>query len=298
MNVLKLLTGMLVLSFLAAGTVSAQGLTDKEPPRGQLGAPVYPGAVFIRVVSELDPYHATAEFITRDGLDTVLAFFERKLPDRRQVTYEDKDMYLVAFLMKTWSKISGSPTRDELALLEKEPNLQIRTFDSSRYGTLIEYFSRKPEGKEKAAALENGNTMIRYTYRIEESDSIARMAVGTWRNVDRPLKDFYGTVLELRPNGSYFLILSADNPKPAASGEKAESGTYVIMNNTISLETKSPVRGAARKSGVLKVGKASLSLEIVGLPRLTFIRDRKPGGMPGDGRPRPQGEKHGRSQNR
>ncbi len=267
-------TVALLLLWTTAGV--AQGLNEKEPSRKQLGAPVYPGAVFIRIVSGLDPYHETAEYITRDSFNTVLAFFERKLPEKRQVVHESAQMYMVAFLMKTWSKVAGNLTRDDLMLLEKEPNLEIRTYDNTLYGTLIEYFSRKPEGKVKVGALENGSTLIRYTYRIEEDNTSARLLVGTWRNVDRSLEIFLGSVLEFREDGSYTLTLTDENLKAAASpGGKTESGTYVIMNNTISLMTKTPVRGTARKSGIANVGRASLSLELIGLPRLTFIREGK-----------------------
>jgi hypothetical protein len=178
--------------------------------------------------------------------------------------------------MKTWSKISGSPKKEDLAQLEKEPNLQLRTFDSSRYGTLIDYFRSRPGGRVKSEALERGNTMIRYTYRVNEEETSAKNIIGTWRNADRALPGYFQSIIEFRGNGTYALTLTDENLKAMknASGGKTEAGTFVVMNNTISLQTQSPVRGDGIKSGIVNVGRASLSLEVIGLPRLTFLRVR------------------------
>ncbi|MHB9028724.1 MAG: hypothetical protein ACYC9O_08145 [Candidatus Latescibacterota bacterium] len=277
MKIIRFPASLSLLFLLIGSMASAQGLNENEPARQQLGAPVYPGAVFIRTATGLDPYHATAEFVTRDKVETVLAFFERKLPDKRQILYEDKDIYLVAFLMKTWSKLPGSPKKEELALLENEPNLQLRTFDSTKYGALIDYFSSRPNGRVKADALGRGNTMIRYTYRMDEAETSAKNIIGTWRNVDRALNAYFGSVVEFRENGAYTLTLTAENLKEQKkdSGGNSETGTFVVMTNTITLQTQTPSLGKNIKSGIVNVGRASLSLEVVGLPRLTFIRVRK-----------------------
>jgi len=267
-----------MLAFIMfAVQANSQGLSEKEPSRNLLGAPTYPGAVFIRTVTGLDPYHETAEYITRDTIETVLAFFERKLPEKRQIFFEDKNLYMVAFLMKTWSKLPGNPKKDDLELLEKEPNLRVHTFDSTQYGTLIEYFRERPNGKVKADALENGKTMISYTYRLSEDETYGKNIIGAWKNVDRSLTGYYGSMAEFRENGTYTLTLTDENIKAIKneSGAKIETGTYVVMNNTISLQSQNPVRGDTKKSGIINVGRASLSMELIGLPRLTFIRVRK-----------------------
>jgi len=51
-----------------------------------------------------------------------------------------------------------------------------------------------------------------------------------------------------------------------------ETGNYAIMSAFISLKTDKPLAGEARKSGMAAVGSASLSLELINWPRLTFVR--------------------------
>ena len=93
-----------VLYFLTAAAFPQTGLNEKEPSRSQLGAPLYPGAVYIRTISGFDPYHTTAEYVTPDDMKTVLAFFERKLPEKRMFDYQDRRTYLFGFLLKREEK--------------------------------------------------------------------------------------------------------------------------------------------------------------------------------------------------
>ena len=267
-----------VLYFLTAAAFPQTGLNEKEPSRSQLGAPLYPGAVYIRTISCFDPYHTTAEYVPPDDMKTVLAFFERKLPEKRMFDYQDRRTYLFGFLLKTWSKFPVKPKKGDLHLLEREPNVQLVEFDSNAYDTLITFFERKPEGKVKAWALMNGRIMIRYTYRLSEEDPAAKKIIGLWRNTDRDQPKYYGSTLEFHGDGSYVFTFTGDNLKAlgkSGSPIRSETGTYAILVTIISLKTDQPLAGDARKSGIAAVGSVSLSLELINWPRLTFIRVNK-----------------------
>ena len=88
------------------------GLTEEEPDRGELGAPLYPGAVFIRTVEGLDPYHKAALYIAVDRMRTIEMFFEKKLPEKMKAFYEDENKYMTVYLLKTWSTFSAKPSRE------------------------------------------------------------------------------------------------------------------------------------------------------------------------------------------
>lgn len=267
----RIIFACLTAGIIFAGTASAQGAMGTEPSPRVLGTPPYPGAVFIRTITGLDPYHATAEYVTPDPGRKVLAFFERKLPDKRRARYADRETRATIILMNPWSKIPGVLTRDTRDLLETEPNIQISAFSPARYGALLEYFRMHPGNQEKIDALLTGETMLRYTYRIPEQNVSAKRAVGVWRATDRDLPAFTGGVLELRRDGGYTLRLP---------GGRTENGRYLIRDDLISMQTARPVCGPARKNGAITVGRASLSLQLTGLPRLTFVRMR-------DDRPEP-----------
>lgn len=259
---------------LLAGTAFSQGLDEKEPSRKQLGAPLYPGAVYIRIFRSLDPYHESAEYITADDLDTVIAYFERTLPENRLAIYEDKNSYIAAFLLKTWSKIPETLGKEDLPLLEKEPNLQVRSYDPVQYGTLIDFYARRPEGKVKAGALDNGQTMIKYTYRISEESASVKMIVGSWRETDRDLPRYYGSVIRFRADKTYTFTYTCDNllAMDKTGAVYVETGKYSLMNNMISMKSDNPLDGDGKWTGFATVGNASLSLEIDGRPRMTFLR--------------------------
>ncbi len=271
-----------VVCFLAAGAVRAQtGLNEKEPERRQLGVPLFPGAVFIRTISGLNPYHETAEYVTSVDIKKVIEYFEKKIPEKRTFVFEDRHEYIYGYLIRTWTRFPENPNRDDLRKLEAEPNIQITEYDPARYATLISFFQRKPEGKVKVDALNNGNTMIRYTYRVEEVDRTARRIVGIWRQTDRDQPGFHGSTLEMRPDGTYRYEFSRENMehhKRLGHHPQTESGLYAVTGNVITFSTERPAFGGPRKSGIVTVGHASLSLELVGMPRLTFVRTKFMGG--------------------
>lgn len=266
---------MMGMLLLLTGAAYAQGFDEREPSRNQLGAPLYPGAVYLRTVqSNLDQYHTTAEYITDDKIETAVSFFERKLPEKREVFYEDKDTYLVAFLLVTWSKVPGTPKKSDLDLLDKEPSVQLRTYDSGKYGTLIDYFIHKPDGKKKVLALDNGHTLIRYTFTKNEEDVSGKKIVGTWRGTDRDMPRYFGSVIEFRPDGTYAHTFTAANLK--ARGKSGalytEKGKYAILDTIISLESANPLDGPNNRSGMAAVGAASLSIQLANSPRITYLR--------------------------
>ncbi len=262
---------------LIAGAAYSQGFDEREPARSQLGAPLYPGAVYIRTVqSSLDQYHTTAEYVTDDKLDTAVAYFERKLGEKREVIYEDKDNYLVAFLLVTWSKMPGTPKKSDLDLLEKEPCVQVWEYDSGKYRTLTNYFVGKPGGNKKVVALENGRTLIRYTYRKSEENVSEKKIVGVWRETDRDMPQFHGSVIEFRADGSYTHTFTGANLKARGKtgSSYVEKGKYAVLDNVISLESGNPLEGTGNRSGMVNVGTASLSIQLVNKPRMTFIRTK------------------------
>jgi hypothetical protein len=269
-----LIAGILLL---LAGAAYSQGFDQREPARSQLGAPFYPGAVYVRTVqSNLDQYHTTAEYVTDDKLDTAVAFFERKLAEKREVIYEDKETYLVAFLLVTWSKVPGTPKKSDLDLLDKEPTVQVRAYDSDKYRPLIDYFFRKPDGKKKVQALENGRTLIRYTFRKSDEDVSGKKIVGVWRESDRDMPQFFGSVIEFRADDTYTFTFTAANMKARGKSGASylEKGKYAILDNVISLESGNPLEGQGNRSGMATVGAASLSIELVNKPRMTFLRTK------------------------
>lgn len=263
---------------LLAGAAYSQGFDEREPSRGQLGAPLYPGAVYLRTIqSTLDQFHTTAEYITDDKLETAVAFFERKLPEKREVIYEDKETYLVAFLLVTWSKVPGTPKKSDLDLLDKEANVQVREYNPDQYRTLSSYFFRKPDGKKKVQALENGRTVIRYTFRKSDEDVSGKHIVGAWRETDRDMPKFFGSVIEFRADGTYTLTYTSANLKAwGKSGASfVEKGKYAVLDNVISLESANPLDGPSNRSGMVTVGAASLSFQLVNKPRTTFLKVKK-----------------------
>ena len=142
---------LIFVSLLLVGAVQIQGqisgFSGEEPEQSELGAPLFPGSVFIRIYSSLDPYHETAMYVTLDPLKTVEIFFEKKLPEKRKVYYQDENNYMTVFPLKTWSTFSGKPSKKELEKLEKEPNIQIRDYDRGLNTSLVEFYEKKPDNE-------------------------------------------------------------------------------------------------------------------------------------------------------
>lgn len=279
------------------GLVRAQGLGryGKEPEPEQLGAPLYPGAEFIRITEGIDQFYETAMYVTLVPMELVENFFNRKLSDKRVVYYSDSDIYLTAYLLKTWSQFPGSPTREDLDGLEQEPTVQIRFFDPGPHEALAEYFDNIPDGKMKANMLRNGQTMILYTYEKKNIDKNAEKIIGTWRESSRGLPAFYKGELTFRDDGTYIYVYRPENIDAMANdshvrerfpGKSAdeiislmtkrnpETGKYVIMRNTITMSSEKPVDGIETKSGLANVKSSVMTLKIIDKPRLTFIREK------------------------
>jgi len=275
--------------------VSAQviGQFQDEPTEDELGAPLFPESEFIRKTVGLDPYHETAVYITLVPMEMVESFFEKKLPEKRVVYYSDEDIYLTAFLLKTWSKFPGKPTRDKLSRLESEPSVQILFYDPEEYEPLAEYFEKSPEGKIKATTIRNGKTMIKYTYEIVEEYKSSTKIIASWKEISRDLKDYYGSILEFKPDSTYTFRFTAENIdeivkvltlskefkgkseediKKYLEERNPENGKYVIMKNNITMVSEKPLDGLRTKYGLVDVGSATLSLTLFNKPKLTFLK--------------------------
>ena len=280
---------------LIASAVWAQGLGQygNEPGEEELGAPLYPGAEFIRKTVSLDQFYETAMYVTLVPMELVENFYNRKLPDKRLVFFSDPDIYLTAYLLKTWSQFPGSPTRDELDGLGAEPTVQIRFFDPNPHEALAEYFDAIPDGKMKANMLRNGQTMILYTFEKKVVDQSSEKIVGIWQESSRGLPAYHKGKLAFNKDGTYSytylpenINLLASDPRiaeryPGKSADEIaslmtkrnpETGTYVIMRNTITMASEQPVDGMETKSGLADVKSSLLTLKIIDKPRLTFVK--------------------------
>ncbi|MDO8643432.1 MAG: hypothetical protein Q7S00_00505, partial [bacterium] len=132
-----------------------------------------------------------------------------------------------------------------------------------------------------------------YTYRISEVDRSTSRLIGVWRESDRDLQKYWGSILEFRPNGTYKFTFTKENLKAMAeqyvgrgpfkdmgseevqkilSMKNPETGTFAITKNVISLESSNPVDGGRMKNGLANIGNASLLLELVNKPKMAFVR--------------------------
>lgn len=281
---------LLISSFASAQII---GQFQDEPTEDELGAPLFPESEFIRKSVGLDPYHETAIYISLVPMETVESFFKKKLPEKRVVFYSDKDIYMTAFLLKTWSKFPGKPTKNELSGFESEPSVQILFYDPNAYEPLAEYFEKSPEGKIKATTIRNGKTMIKYTYEIIEEYKSSKKIISSWKEISRDLKDYYGSILEFKPDSTYTFRFTAENIDEIAkvlalsNGFKGkseedikkyieernpENGTYVIMKNNITMVSEKPLDGMRTKYGLVDIGSATLSMTLFNKPKLTFLK--------------------------
>lgn len=285
---------ILVIGFITGTSKAAEiGITGKEPPKSVLGAPLYPGTVFVRTMSSLDPFYESVFYISPDPVVDVKNFFIRELPGIHVVQYIDMDEWVWTFLLKAWIPFPDKPTRDDLPLLDVSPNIQVRKYQRDLYDSLIELFETKPEAKKELEALKTGKTIIRYTYRKIEEDIGFTKIIGTWKNTDRDLPDYYGSIYTFKPDSTYTIALTPDNIAfivKKLSSSKAfqdkfpqeiqtyiekrnpEKGVFSIMRNNIDMATELPVIGDKLKSGLADVGSFSFSMQLINTPRLTFIR--------------------------
>lgn len=286
---------MSVCLLIWALSAMAQTLGDyeNEPTEDELGAPLYPGAIFIRRTPSIDPSYETAMFVSLVPMNMVEDFYRRKLPEKRMVLYDDEDTYMTAFLLKTWSKFPGNPTKDKLARLETEPSVQLHHYDPEPFESLIDLLGEKSDTKMKLNVLRNGKTRILFSYEKSEENKSAWKIIATWREVSRDLPEYYGSVIRFNEDGTYSFTFTENNLRAMVkrlgqreafagmpereivsylSQRNPELGTYSINKNFIAMTTDKPTGFRSRKSGLADVGSSSLSLELINLPRLTFLK--------------------------
>ena len=204
---------LLIMLLLFTAGVSAQGLGqfEDEPTADELGAPLYPGADFIRKSAGLNPAYETAVYITLVPMEMVESFFSKNLVEKRVIYFSGEDTYLTAYLLKTWSRFPTNPTKDELVNLENEPTVQVMYYDPNAYEPLAEFFDRTPEGKVKALTIRNGETMIRYTYPRTDEYKSSKRIIASWKETSRDLKDYYGSTLIFNDDGTYIFTFTPEN---------------------------------------------------------------------------------------
>ncbi len=284
---------VIILLFLTIVPAQVVAQFDGEPSEDELGAPLYPGAVFIKKTSGLDPYYETSMYISFVPIEMVESFFKRKLQEKRVVYFSEDKIYLTIYLMKTWSKFPVKPSKDDLSKLESEQSLQIRYYYPELYESLAKFYEKKLDGDMKANALRDGKTMLLYTYLKSEKNRSSKKIIASWKETSRDLDIYYGSILEFKPNGTYTFTFTPENLKAMAKqfvlkkrfknmseeeikkylGEiNPEKGEYVIMRNSITFVSENPIDGDRTKSGLADVGTATLSLELINKPRLSFIR--------------------------
>ncbi len=266
---------------------------ENEPTVDELGAPLYPGAVFIRKTPGIDPLYETAMYVSLVPMNLVEDFYRRKLPEKRMVLYDDENTYMTAFLLKTWSKFPGKPKKDSLARLETEPSIQLHHYDPEPFESLIDLLGEKSDTKMKLNVLRNGKTRILFTYEKSEENKSARKIIAAWKEVSRDLPEYYGSVIRFNEDGTYSFTFTKNNLRAMAkrlsrrevfagmserkivshlSQRNPELGTYSINKNYIAMTTDKPTGVRKRKGGLAHVGSSSLSLRLINLPRLTFLK--------------------------
>lgn len=267
-----------------------------EPTKKQLGAPLYPGSVFIRETAGLNPYYKTAMYVSLVPMNIVEDFFQRKLAERRVVYYEDKDTRLTAFLLKTWSEFPDEPKKTDLDRLQNEPSVQLRDYDPRGYIPLMNYFEKEKKDRNKAMVLQEGKTLILYTYPVPEKGSDSNLLVGKWKEVSRDIDEYFGSVIEFKSDGTYtfaftsrnvdamiknkFTDKKCQNMKPVDirkifSHCNPEKGNYYFSGNFISFISDNPIDGIKNKNGIAEAGSVSLSVKLINKPRLTFIKEKE-----------------------
>jgi len=277
---------------------SVEGFTDsrfmgKEPKKEFLGAPLYPGAVFLRTIGQLDPFYETALYITPDKPEVVKKYYNNKLPGVRVVSFLEENVWVWTFLLKKWIVIPDDPSRDDITILEASPNIQVKQFQKDYYSFLIEYFKVKPGSEKILDAIDKAGTIIRYTYEKPMPDKSITEIKGKWRNTDRDLPEFYGSIITFNADSTYTLQLTKENISAVASSPEIrkkydikdagtiankmsatnpEKGKYSIMRNTITLAADEPVIGYKTKEGLASAKTVTLVIQFVNMPRLTFIK--------------------------
>jgi len=286
----------ILMCVVLSGTIEAveNFLGSTEPSEDLLlNAPLHPEAVFIRTLPCLDPYFERALYVVPDPVSDVKNFFSEKLPGKRIVQYKERDAWVWTYLLKDGTPIPDNPSRDDITILDRSPNIQVTKFQEEFYDPLFELLEAKDGAQKELEVLKKARTVIRYTYEKPEENIEFQKIIGTWRNVDRDLLYYSGSVLHFYPDSTYTLTLTTDNISYLVSflsstqefkglstdditayieNRTPEKGKFTINRTMISMETDLPVVGEKEKSGLAEIGSVSLSLRFINIPRLTFIR--------------------------
>lgn len=283
----------LSIQLAAAQTVNFIG---EEPDPSELGAPLYPGSSFVRVMATIDPFFKTVFYVSPEPVGDVKNYFGDQLPAARMVQYRDEYEWVWVYLLNPRTPFPDKPTRDDLPLLDTSPNVMVKKFQDDLHEPLIELFQSRPEAKKQLDALLEAKTLIRYTYRTVEEDIGFIKLAGIWKNVDRAYPEYRGMKIEFKSDSTYVLTLTdgnmeawtkklsgtrrfADVPPDSVTSYLAarnpESGRFSIIRNSIDMSTDTPVIGDALKSGLADVQKFMFTVQFINMPKLTFIRERE-----------------------
>ena len=282
------------LSF--TGVVAADPVMGNEIGAEALGAPRYPGAVFIRILPTLDPYHFSVLYVTPDPVREVRRFFNDKLPSARMLQYVDEGEWCWVFLLDDEIEFPDDPGRNDLTMLDGTANVRIKKYQQNLYVPLVEYFRNSEGNEDRLEALGTAATIIRYTFLRVFEDTTSGNILGVWRNVDRSLPSFYGSVLTFRDDGTYAYELTGGNieaitrdprsvPMLAMQGvtvadsvrirlteRNPETGRYMAALRTLVLKPELPLWSVGTSSGIVEADRATLTVQFINMPRLTFIR--------------------------
>jgi len=283
-----------VLTLLSSpGPAQEVTILGKEPQVEELGAPLYPGASFVRTLSSLDPYYETVIYVAPDPVGDVKNWFRDALPDARVVQYRDENEWVWTYLLADWIPFPDKPTRDDLPILDVSPNVLVRKYQRVLFEPLVEFLESREGTERQLEALANAKTIVRYTFRKIEEDIAFRKIIGTWVNTDRDLPEYYGSIYRFNPDSTYTYTLTPDNVRHLAeklsgrAGFKGkstdeietfirernpETGEFAIMRNTIDMFVGSEPVGDEVKSGLTEVGKVIMTMQLINMPRLTFVR--------------------------
>jgi hypothetical protein len=284
-----------VVSF--TGMVAADPIMGNEPGADSLGAPRYPGAVFIRIMPTLDPYHFSVLYVTSDPVRDVRRYFGGELPSANMVQYVDENDWAWVFLLDDTIAFPEEPTRDDLTLLDGCTNVRIKEYQPELYVSLQEYFQRSEGNEDRFEALDSAATIIRYTFLKVFEDTTSENLLGIWRNVDRSFPEFYGSMLTFRDDGTYAYELTGGNIEAIARDQRSvpmlamqgvtvadsvrarltdrnpETGLYMAALRTLVIKPERPFWSDDSSSGIVEASRATLTLQFINMPRLTFIRE-------------------------
>ncbi len=289
-----------LLVMLAAAGSPARGqrvtIIGEEPSREELGAPVYPGATFVRTLSSLDPFYESVIYVSPDPVGDVKNWLADQLPKARMVQYRDEGEWVWAYLLGNWIPFPEEPTRDDLPILDVSPNVLTRKYQRELFEPLVELLSTRPGHEKQLEALAEAKTIIRYTYRMIEEDIAFTKIQGVWMNTNRELPAFSGCIYEFRADSTYTLTYTDRNiphlaaflmKRPAFFGRDAseveafirsrnpEHGTYAVMRNAIDMFVESEPIFDEVMSGLLEVDDLIMSMQLINMPKLTYIRTKR-----------------------